>query len=224
MSSSDPAAAADRFGDRHTGGVDPLVVLGIDASASADQVAAAYRTLAKRWHPDRAGAGTEAARRMAEINAAYALVREGLPAHGPSAAAAAPAARRPAPAPAPRARAGAWLSEPVRRSLGRELLTALQEGEPVELVTPAATWKSPRSVLAVTDRRLLWLLDDAISNRVHSLRWRDVARVEHRLRRPLRRKAVLRVETQLGRRLEWAELAPETARRVEALVTRLAEL
>ena len=81
-------------------------------------------------------------------------------------------------------------------------------------MTAAATWKSPRALLAVTDRRLLWLLDDAISHRVHSLRWRDVVQVEHRPRRPLRRTAVLRVETKLGRRLEWAELRPETARAV----------
>ena len=109
---------------------------------------------------------------------------------------------------------GHWLAEETRRSLGRELLGALQDGEAVELVTAAATWKSPRALLAVTDRRLLWLLDDAISHRVHSLRWRDVVQVEHRLRRPLRRTAVLRVETKLGRRLEWAELRPETARAV----------
>jgi len=193
---------------RHNGAVEPLATLGLGASASPKEVAGAYRRLAKRWHPDRAGEGPEAARRMAEINAAYALLRDGVagerarPAPAPSAA----------PAPArPRPRPGHWLAESVRRSLGAELLGALQEGEEVELVTPAATWKSPRALLAVTDRRLLWLLDDAISHRVHSLKWRDIVRVEHRLRRPLRRTAVLRVETKLGRRLEWAELRPETA-------------
>ena len=55
-------------------------------------MAAAYRSQAKRWHPDRGG-GEEAARRMAEINAAYDLLRAG----------AAQAARRPEPTP----RAGA---------------------------------------------------------------------------------------------------------------------
>jgi hypothetical protein len=179
--------------------VDPLATLGLGAAASPEEVAAAYRALAKRWHPDRAGDGPEAARRMAEINAAYARVRDGV---APVAPAPAPVAPRPA---------GDWLPEVVRRSLGRELLQALQDGEQVDLVTPAATWKSPRALLAATDRRLLWLLDDAISHRVHALRWRDVVRVEHRLRRPLRRTALLRVETKLGRRLEWAELAPETA-------------
>jgi len=188
--------------------VDPLATLGLGASASPEEVAGAYRRLAKRWHPDRAGDGREAARRMAEINAAYALLRDGVAGRGarPAPSPTAP----PAPARA-RPRPGHWLSESVRRSLGAELLAALQEREAVEVITPAATWKSPRALLAVTDRRLLWLLDDAISHRVHSLRWRDVVSVEHRLRRPLRRTAVLRVETKLGRRLEWAELRPETA-------------
>ena len=193
--------------------MDPLATLGLGASASPKEVAGAYRRLAKRWHPDRAGDGQEAARRMAEINAAYALLRDGVAgerARSASTPTAAPTSARPRP------RAGHWLPESVRLGLGGELLAALQEREDVELVTPAATWKSPRALLAVTDRRLLWLLDDAISHRVHSLKWRDVVRVEHRLRRPLRRTAVLRVETKLGRRLEWAELAPETA----ALVAR----
>ena len=184
--------------------MDPLATLGLPPFATPEEVAAAYRRLAKRWHPDRAGDGPEVARRMAAINAAYAALRE-----------AAPAPEQPrAPLAPPRPRPGHWLAEETRRSLGRELLAALQDGEAVELVTAAATWKSPRALLAVTDRRLLWLLDDAISHRVHSLRWRDVVQVEHRLRRPLRRTAVLRVETKLGRRLEWAELRPETARAV----------
>jgi hypothetical protein len=206
---------------RHNGAVDPLATLGLGASASTEEVAGAARRLAKRWHPDRAGDGHEAARRMAEINAAYALLRDGVardgarPAPSPTAA----------PAPArPRPRPGHWLSESVRRGLGAELLAALEEREAVEVITPAATWKSPRALLAVTDRRLLWLLDDAISHRVHSLKWRDVVGVEHRLRRPLRRTAVLRVETKLGRRLEWAELRPETAAAVARHVAACAGL
>jgi hypothetical protein len=66
-------------------------------------------------------------------------------------------------------------------------------------------------VLAVTDRRLLWLLDDAVSHRVRSLRFGDVAAIEHRLRRPLRRVAELRVHTREGRRLAFSELRPATA-------------
>ncbi len=194
--------------------MDPLATLGLGPSASAEEAAAAYRALAKRWHPDRAGDGAQAARRMAEINAAYARLRGG----GAAASGAVPASASASAVAGPRRPPGQWLPEPVRRSLGSELLAALGDHEAVALVVPAATWKSPRTLLAVTDLRLLWLLDDAISHRVHSLVWRDVVRVEHRLRRPLRRTAVLRVETKLGRRLEWAELPPETAGAVAGLV------
>jgi hypothetical protein len=107
--------------------------------------------------------------------------------------------------------AGAWLAEPLRRALGRELLVALEEGEDVALVTPAATWASPRTLLAVTDRRLLWLLDDAPTHRVRSLKYAAIAEVTHRLRRPMRRIAVLRVTTTQGRALSFSELRPATA-------------
>jgi curved DNA-binding protein CbpA len=56
--------------------VDPYAILGISATAGEQEVSAAYRELAKRWHPDQGG-GEEAARRMAEINAAYDLLRAG---------------------------------------------------------------------------------------------------------------------------------------------------
>jgi hypothetical protein len=186
---------------------DPFAVLGVTPGASGEEVAAAYRRLAKRWHPDRAD-GQDAARRMAEINAAYDLVRSErwLERNGRTA----PPAERPD-VPAPRVRAGAWLAEPLRRALGRELLAALEDGEDVAMVTPTSTWASPQALLAVTDRRLLWLLDDAPTHRVRSLRFRDVADVEQRLGRPLRRSAVLRVRTTGGRRLSFAELRPATA-------------
>jgi DnaJ domain len=186
-------------------GPDPFAVLGVAPDASADEVAAAYRTLAKRWHPDRA-AGAQAARRMAEINAAYDLLRSERwqARRGRSE----PAAR---PAPARRGRHGAWLTEPLRRALGRELLGALEEGEDVAMVTPVSTWASPQALLAVTDRRLLWLLDDAPTHRVRALRFRDVAAVEERVGRPLRRSAVLRVRTIAGRKLAFADLRPATA-------------
>jgi curved DNA-binding protein CbpA len=187
--------------------VDPFAVLGVAPNASADEVAAAYRSLAKRWHPDRAE-GPQAARRMAEINAAYDLLRSErwLARRGRS---------DPPPAPTPaaarRGRAGAWLSEALRRALGRELLGALEEGEDVAMVTPASTWASPQTLLAVTDRRLLWLLDDAPTHRVRALRFRDVAAVEERAGRPLRRSATLRVRTSVGRKLAFADLRPATA-------------
>jgi curved DNA-binding protein CbpA len=187
--------------------VDPFAVLGVAPNASAEEVAAAYRSLAKRWHPDRAE-GPQAARRMAEINAAYDLLRSErwLARRGRS---------DPPPAPTPsstrRGRAGAWLSEPLRRALGRELLGALEEGEDVAMVTPASTWASPQTLLAITDRRLLWLLDDAPTHRVRALRFRDVAAVEERAGRPLRRSATLRVRTSAGRKLTFADLRPATA-------------
>ncbi|MEP6954765.1 MAG: J domain-containing protein, partial [Solirubrobacteraceae bacterium] len=160
---------------------DPHAVLGVPAGADPRAVTVAYRALAKRWHPDRAP-GPEAARRMAEINAAYDLLRaehwvaaRGGPTAPPPPAAEAPVTARPA--------AGSWLSAPLRRALGRELLAVLERDEDVSLVTPASTWASPQALLAVTDRRLLWLLDDAPTHRVRSLRFRDVAAVEHGLRR-----------------------------------------
>lgn len=193
---------------------DPFAVLGVTPGASGEEVAAAYRRLAKRWHPDRTR-GEEAARRMAEINAAYDLVRSErwLERNGR----AAPPAARPE-VTVTRVRAGAWLAESVRRALGRELLAALEDGEDVAMVTPTSTWASPQALLAVTDRRLLWLLDDAPTHRVRSLRFRDVAGIDQRLGRPLRRSAVLRVRTTGGRRLSFADLRPATA----AAIARLA--
>jgi hypothetical protein len=187
--------------------VDPFAVLGVAPNASADEVAAAYRSLAKRWHPDRAE-GPQAARRMAEINAAYDLLRSErwLTRRGRSDPPPAPTT-----SPTRRGRAGAWLSEPLRRALGRELLGALEEGEDVAMVTPASTWASPQTLLAITDRRLLWLLDDAPTHRVRALRFRDVAAVEERAGRPLRRSATLRVRTSAGRKLSFADLRPATA-------------
>jgi hypothetical protein len=193
---------------------DPFAVLGVAPDASAEEVAAAYRSLAKRWHPDRAD-GPQAARRMAEINAAYDLLRSErwLTRRGRSDPPAAPAPTR-------RNRSGAWLDEPLRRALGRELLFALEDGEDVALVTPASTWASPQTLLAVTDRRLLWLLDDAPTHRVRALRFRDVAAVEERSGRTLRRSAAVRVRTSAGRKLTFADLRPATAaaiaRHVEA--------
>jgi len=110
--------------------------------AGEKEVAAAYRELAKRWHPDQGG-GEEAVRRMAEINAAFDLLR-------------ADAAHQAPPRKPPRGRRrGSWLPDAVRRALGPELLEALSDREAVKFVTPVSTWASPRAVLAVTERRLL---------------------------------------------------------------------
>jgi len=193
---------------RHNGAVDPFAVLGVTPTASDRELAAAYRELAKQWHPDRRGADGQ--RRMAEINAAYELLLAGAhhELHPPP--------RRPRAAARPgRAPRGAWLPDAVRRALGPELLDALAEAEAVRLVTPASTWASPRSILAVTDRRLLWLLDDAPVARVRSLNLRDVVEVVQRARRPRRRVATLHLRTTSGRRHAFAELSPHTASAIE---------
>ena len=74
----------------------------------------------------------------------------------------------------------------------------------------AETWASPQTLLVVTDRRLLWLLDDAVTGRVRALRFDAIAEVEHRPRWPLR-SAVLRVRGKNGRRHAFAGLRPDTA-------------
>jgi curved DNA-binding protein CbpA len=50
-------------------------VLMLDPSADRDVVSAVYRRLAQRYHPDR-DASPEAARRMAEINEAYSVLKD----------------------------------------------------------------------------------------------------------------------------------------------------
>jgi hypothetical protein len=187
--------------------MDPFAALDLPPGAPPDEIAAAYRRLAKRWHPDRGG-GAAAATRMAEINVAYDVLRSGAWQRRDPAASANGVERVSS---RPGRRAGAWLDEPLRRALGRELLVSLEPEEDVALVTPAATWASPRTLLAVTDRRLLWLLDDAPTHRVRSLRFAAIAEVRHRLRRPLRRVAVLRVRTTHGREHAFSELRPATA-------------
>jgi curved DNA-binding protein CbpA len=179
--------------------VDPHAILGVPEGVDERELTAAYRTQAKLWHPDRGG-GEEAARRMAEINAAYDLLRAGIAvAHG-----AKPPKRRTA--------RGSWLPEPIRRALGPELLEALAQSEAVRLVTPVSTWASPRAILAVTERRLLWLLDDAPVGRVRWLAFHDVASVSLRVRR---RGATLNLRTTGGRRYSFADLRPPTAEDIE---------
>ena len=191
--------------------MDPFATLGVDPGAAPDELAAAYRRAAKRWHPDR-GAGPDAQRRMSEINAAYDLLRDG----GWRSALAEAAARREKARtePARRRARGAWLSSEIRQAMGGELIAALKDGEPVVLVTPTSTWASPTAVLAVTDRRLLWLLDDAIGNRTHSLPFDAIDSIEVTSRRLRRDRAAVRLRTTLGRRHAFTELRPETARDV----------
>jgi hypothetical protein len=187
------------------GGMDPHAVLGLDRNASIEEATRAYRELAKQWHPDRAGA--QGAARMIELNVAFELLRS---TQRPGSrltvrpAGAAAAARGPV--------AGGWLAEAIRQALGRELLDALEPDEAVTIVTPAATWASPSTLLALTDRRLLWLLDDAVGNRVRSLRFRDTAAIDHKPMWPRRSRARLRVQPRYGgQRWTFTDLRPATA-------------
>ena len=185
--------------------MDPYAVLGVRPGSPEHEIAAAYREKAKRWHPDRDGSDE----RMAEINAAYDLLRAASQ-HERGAAGDSPRA------PAADTRRGHWLSVPLRRALGFELLSMLTPGEDVRLVTPTSTWASPRAILAVTERRLLLLLDDAPVSRVRTLAFRNVAAIEHRVRR---KHATLTVRTLTGHRHVFHELRPHTAARIERLVT-----
>ena len=183
--------------------MDPYAVLGLAPGASLDDAARAYRRLAKDWHPDRVGDTGMA--RMIELNVAYELLRAE---QRPGARVIVAPTRRESGARGP----GHWLPEAMRRALGRELLVALEPDEQVALVTPAATWASPSTLLAVTDRRLLWLLDDAVGNRVRSLRFRDTDHAEQDLVWPRRTRARLRVEPRFGgKRWTFSDLRPATA-------------
>jgi len=192
--------------------MDPYAVLGLDAGASVDEAARAYRELAKRFHPDRAGDAGMA--QMVQLNVAYELLRsEQRP------GARAPAASRGEADGGGRRGPGHWLPDAMRRALGRELLEALEADEPVALVTPTATWASPSTLLAVTDRRLLWLLDDAVGNRVRSLRFRDTAHAEQHLVWPRRTRARLSVEPRFGgKRWTFSDLRPATASAIAGYV------
>lgn len=54
---------------------DPYSVLGLQPGASEEEIKDAYRRLAKKYHPDRNPGDPEAARNMAEVNAAYEQLR-----------------------------------------------------------------------------------------------------------------------------------------------------
>ncbi len=193
-------------------GVDPHAVLGLDPGASPDEVQRAYRALAKRFHPDRAGEA--AGELMISINAAHDLLLGRLEEeHGTTAngAAVSPEAESEPPVEI----AGDWLAPAVRRVLARELLAALEPGEQVDEVVLTATTDSHDVQLAVTDRRLLWLRDDAIMGRVRYLRHRDIAGVEGRSAGRLRRHGQLRVQPiSGGRPLRFFELRPEILARL----------
>ena len=53
----------------------PYKVLGVSPDASDEEIKRAYRTLAKKYHPDRNPGDEEAARKMQEVNAAYEQIK-----------------------------------------------------------------------------------------------------------------------------------------------------
>lgn len=53
---------------------DPYRVLGVSANASEDEIKKAYRTLAKKYHPDVNNGSADAEARMKEVNEAYSQI------------------------------------------------------------------------------------------------------------------------------------------------------
>jgi DnaJ domain len=182
-------------------GVDAYSILGVPRGASWDEITAAYRRLAKEWHPD--VHGTEAAvRRMVAINAAYEQLRSrGAAVSGPGGASSSSRKRGAARAPGP---------------LGPELSSALGVDEAVVAYGRTSTWDSPEAFLVLSSSRLLWLLDDAVTHRVRSLARSQVRSVEVVVRR---RRATLRVVSRRGRRFDFADMTPAVARVIEGALT-----
>lgn len=194
------------------GPMDPHAVLGLSADATLEEAAEAYKRLAKQWHPD--VMGVEGLARMTELNVAFELLRAAERPGGASVVGDDVSAKQGRPP-----NTAAWLPAAIRRALGPELLGVLEQDERVDLVTPAATWASPSTLLAVTDRRLLWVLDDAVSNRVRMLRFRDVQQAQQGPMRLRRKRSQLRVQPRYGRR-RWtfSDLRPATAVAIAGLV------
>jgi DnaJ domain len=204
-------------------GVDPHAVLGLEPGASPDEVHRAYRQLAKRFHPDHAGANE--GEMMISINAAYDLLRDRLEEghEGPATArGAAATADQPQPGDDDdngTIIAGAWLAPNVRRVLARELLQALEPGEPVEDVVLTSTSDAHDVQLALTDRRLLWLRDDAIMGRVRSIRYHEIADVQAKRSR-FGSGGQLRVRSgPTGRWLRFFDLGPDVLGRVTSRIS-----
>jgi hypothetical protein len=198
--------------------MDPHEVLGVPRGAGPEEIAQAYRDLAKRFHPDRRPDDAGAELVMRDINAAYSALQGGTPPGMP------PRPRRDAEGEAharPRARPGIWLDPAVRKALGAELLRSLEQREAVYAIADAATSDAFHVRLAVTDRRLLWLRDDALTDRVRYVRWSAVDRIDGRLRGRLRQTGVLEIHPRRGRRATFAELEPAALRTVLAAARRI---
>src|SRR6476620_1628833 len=137
--------------------MDPFTALELSPGATAEETAAAYRRLAKRWHPDRGGGATAAAR-MAEINVAYDVLRAGAWQRGDARArgrlARGAAAARARPRAARRARRGrGGGARHARGDLG-EPEDAARRDRPAAAVAARRRPDAPRPLAAVHgDRR-----------------------------------------------------------------------
>ena len=56
---------------------DPYEVLEVSKNATEEEITKAYRRLAKKYHPDLNPNNDEAAKKMAEVNAAYDMIKAG---------------------------------------------------------------------------------------------------------------------------------------------------
>lgn len=56
---------------------DPYEVLGVSQSASQDEIKAAYRKLARKYHPDLNNGSAQAEAKMKEVNEAYSILVKG---------------------------------------------------------------------------------------------------------------------------------------------------